>query len=411
MRDLYSFLVHIVWFHLKLIAHFKPKIKLFVDGRKNIFATLKTVISDTDKVIWMHVASLGEYEQGLPILQKLKTLYPNHKLLLTFFSPSGYEVKKTTAVADIITYLPLDTIANANKFIKIVNPKMALFIKYEIWPNYLNALKKRETPTFLISAIFSKKQIYFKWYGSFMSKSLDTFNHLFVQDKNSKQLLNDFGFTKISISGDTRFDRVSEILSNDNNLAFMNDFKQNNFCFVVGSSWPEDEAIIVDFINKSDKKIKYVIAPHNIREEHIKKLKNSITKKIICYSEMDNKSLSNYNVLLIDTIGLLAKIYSYAKIAYVGGGFKTGLHNTLEPAVFGIPILIGPHYSGFKEAEQLVERGGITSIKNKEEFFSILNKLLENEAELLYIGQINSQYVEYNKGATARILNHIKEVL
>ena len=411
MRTFYSFLIHLAWFHIKLIAYFKPKIKLFVDGRKHVFTTLKKSIAHTDKVIWMHVASLGEYEQGLPILQKLKTLYPNHKLLLTFFSPSGYEVKKTTNTADIITYLPLDTIANANKFMALVNPKMALFIKYEIWPNYLNALKNKETPTFLISAIFSKQQIYFKWYGSFMRKSLSVFNHLFVQDKNSKQLLNEFGFTNISISGDTRFDRVSEILGSDNNLSFMNNFKQNNFCFVIGSSWPEDEAIVVDFINKSDKKIKYVIAPHNIKEEHIKKLKSSITKNVICYSEMENKSLEEYNVLLINTVGLLTKIYNYANIAYVGGGFKTGLHNTLEPAVFGIPILIGPYYSGFKEAEQLVKRTGVISVKNKEEFSKTVNKLLKNDVLLLSTGKINSQYVESNKGATARILKHIKEVL
>ncbi|WP_350292740.1 glycosyltransferase N-terminal domain-containing protein [uncultured Croceitalea sp.] len=411
MRALYSFLVHIAWFHLKLIAFFKPKINLFVDGRKNVFATLKESLVDTDNVIWMHVASLGEYEQGLPILQKLKILYPNYKFLLTFFSPSGYEVKKNTDGADIITYLPLDTITNVNKFIELVNPRMALFIKYEIWPNYLNALKNKEIPTFLVSALFSKKQVYFKWYGSFMRKSLGTFNHLFVQDENSKKLLNDFGFVNVSVSGDTRFDRVSEILSRDNDLAFMSNFKQHNFCFVIGSSWPQDEEIIVDFINKSDKKIKYAIAPHNIKEEHIKNLKNSITKKVICYSEVEHKSLEDYNVLLIDTIGLLTKIYSYANIAYVGGGFKTGLHNTLEPAVFGTPILIGPNYTSFKEAEQLVERGGIISIKTKEEFSRRINKLLENKNVLLSTGQINSQYVESNKGATSRILKHIKGVL
>lgn len=407
----YSFLIRTTWPLLKLVALFQPKIKLFVEGRKDVFSTLKKSIGDKDKVIWMHVASLGEYEQGLPILQKLKTLCPDHKVLLTFFSPSGYEVKKNTNAADIITYLPLDTSANATRFMELANPKMALFIKYEIWPNYLNSLQKRKIPTFLVSALFSKKQIYFRWYGAFMRNSLEAFQHIFVQDKNSEQLLNSIGLSKVSVSGDTRFDRVSEILESDNTLMFMNDFKQDQTCFVVGSSWPEDEAIIIDFINNSSKKIKYVIAPHNIKRAHIKVLRTSFTKKTILYSEITEKNITDYEILLIDTIGLLTKIYSYATIAYVGGGFKTGLHNTLEPAVFGIPIVIGPNYSSFKEAEQLVERGGVISIRTKEEFSDTVKKFLENENALLSTGDINSQYVTSNKGATARILKHIKEVL
>jgi 3-deoxy-D-manno-octulosonic-acid transferase len=411
VRAIYSFLVHIAWFHLKLIAYLKPKIKLFVEGRKSVFAVLENSITNTDAVIWMHVASLGEYEQGLPILQKLKTNYPKHKLLLTFFSPSGYEIKKNTKAADIVTYLPLDTISNAEKFIQLVNPKLTIFIKYEIWPNYLNTLQKKEIPTFLVSALFSKRQTYFKWYGEFMRKSLKTFNHFFVQDENSLELLKTIDFTNTTVSGDTRFDRVSEILERDNTLSFMTKFKQDKFCFVAGSSWPEDEKIIVEHINNSKYGAKYVIAPHNIKEGQIKSLKESISKRTILYSEIGNKQLEDFEVLLVDTIGLLTKIYSYADIAYVGGGFKTGLHNTLEPAVFGIPILIGPNYKGFKEAEDLVEKGGTIVIKNKDEFSNAFKKLFNDKSTARQIGQINKKYTFSKTGATTKLMNHLKQIL
>ena len=411
MRAIYSFLVHVAWFHLKLIAYLKPKIKLFVEGRKSVFSILENSITDADPIIWMHVASLGEYEQGLPILQKLKTNYPKHKILLTFFSPSGYEIKKNTKDADIITYLPLDTISNANKFIQLANPVLAIFIKYEIWPNYLNELQKKNVPTFLVSALFSKKQSYFKWYGGFMRKSLKTFHHFFIQDENSQELLKTIGFTNTTVSGDTRFDRVAEILERDNTLSFMTDFKQDKFCFVVGSSWPDDEKIIVEHINKSNYGVKYVIAPHNIKTEHIKNLKADISKKTLLYSELEHENSKDYEVLLIDTIGLLTKIYSYADIAYVGGGFKTGLHNTLEPAVFGTPLLIGPNYKGFREAEDLVEKGGTIVVKNKDEFSNAFEKLFNNRIMVEELGQINAQYAISKTGATTKVMNHLKQIL
>lgn len=411
MQRLYSFLVYISWYFLQLIAHFKPKIKLFVSGRKKAFAQLKKALKPEDRVIWMHVASLGEFEQGLPILKQLKKHYPKHKLLLTFFSPSGYEVKKNSDAAHIISYLPIDTISNAKRFVAITRPKLALFVKYEIWPNYINELHKAEIPTLLISAIFSKKQVYFKWYGGFMRKILQNFQHLFVQDKTSKHLLNSHGYKAVSISGDTRFDRVSEILQRDNKLQFMEQFKARSKCFVVGSSWPEDEKIIIDFINTSNKKIKYVIAPHNIKKEHINNLKKAITKKTTCYTEIQNSHLDDFEVLIIDTIGLLTKIYSYADIAYVGGGFKTGLHNTLEPAVFGIPILIGPNYSGFKEAEEMVGNGGLLPINSKLEFTTTLSNLLDDEATLLEKGKLNAKYVAKNTGATSLIMTKIEDIL
>ncbi len=411
MYLLYTFVVHIAWFFLRLTAIFHPKIKLFVQGRKRTFDILEKSVSKQDKIIWMHVASLGEFEQGLPILKQLRTAYPDFKILVTFFSPSGYEVKKNTTAADIVTYLPMDTQKNAKRFLQTVNPQLVLFVKYEIWPYYLKLLAKKEIPTLLISAIFKKEKIYFKAYGGFMRKALKTFTHFFVQDAHSKSLLESLNFDNVTVSGDTRFDRVSEILKQDNHLSFMEDFKGTDLCFIGGSTWPEDEEIITEFINTSQKPMKYVLAPHNIKENHIHTLKKSIQKKVVLYSEIEGKDLSDFEVLLVDTIGLLTKIYSYADMAYVGGGFATGLHNTLEPAVFGIPVIIGPEYEGFNEAEELVDRGGILVVKNPLEFSNKLDSLIKDKEYLKNIGQINAAYVAEKKGAGIQIMYYIRTLL
>ncbi|EAR02278.1 3-deoxy-D-manno-octulosonic acid transferase [Maribacter sp. HTCC2170] len=396
---------------MKIVALFHPKIKLFVDGRKETFSVLKNKINRDDKVIWIHVASLGEFEQGLPIIEKLKTEYPSHKILITFFSPSGYEVKKNTNAADCVVYLPMDTKANAKEFISTINPILAIFVKYEIWPNILNVLKENETPTLLISAIFRKNQVFFKWYGAIMKKALKTFDHFFVQDENSVTLIQNINLKNVTLSGDTRFDRVSEILKRDNSLKFMEQFKATEPCFVAGSTWPEDEEIIVAFVNESSKSIKYVIAPHNIKTDHIQSLKKSISKKVLLYSEIEKKDPSLYEVIIIDTIGLLTKIYSYADFTYVGGAFATGLHNTLEPAVFGAPIIIGPNYKGFNEAENLVTKKGLLVIKTLEEFTSVLNNLCENQEFSKRTGLINSSFVKENMGASIQIMAHIRRLL
>jgi len=396
---------------LKLLALTNTKLALFVNGRKHTFLTIEKYFSKTDRIIWIHAASLGEYEQGLPILEQLRLEYPSHKLLLTFFSPSGYEVKKNTKAADMVTYLPIDTKKKVIHFLEIVRPELAVFIKYEIWPNYLSELGKRKVPTLLISALFRKSQIYFKSYGGFMRKSLNNFSHFYVQDNQSKELLQGINLTNVSIAGDTRFDRVSEILERDNILEFMNLFSKNSTCFVAGSTWPEDEKLLIDYINESSSSIKFVIAPHNIKTAHISALENSITKSTVLYSENQQEDLEATQVLIIDTIGLLTKIYSYADIAYVGGGFATGLHNTIEPAVFGIPVLIGPNYSGFLEAEKLVNLGGIVSVTNKKEFFSIVETLFEDKEKRKNLGLINSSYIEKNKGASIQIMNGIRTLL
>ncbi|SDQ24755.1 3-deoxy-D-manno-octulosonic acid transferase [Flagellimonas zhangzhouensis] len=411
LRFLYNILIALSWQVLKVVALFQPKIKLFVSGRRNTFAFLESKLSGKPKTIWMHVASLGEFEQGLPILERLRIQYPYHKLILSFFSPSGYEVKKNTTAADVVVYLPMDTHTKAKRFLNLVCPDLAIFVKYEIWPNYLQQLKHRNIPTLLISAIFSERQVFFKGYGGFMRKSLSTFSHFFVQDETSKKLLTSIGFKNATVGGDTRLDRVSEIQNRDNQLDFMDSFKGNLNCLVAGSTWSEDEEILIEFINSTKTEMKFVIAPHEIKSAHIEKITSALQKKTVLYSDLEHKDLGEFDVLIIDTIGLLTKIYSYANLAYVGGGFATGLHNTMEPAVFGIPIIIGPQYSKFKEAEDLVNQGGILSISTYDEFQSLTEKLITDPEHTHKIGEINSDYINSNKGASDLIMKHISEIL
>jgi len=411
LHFIYNLLVSTSWFVLQLLAKVNTKLSLFVEGRKHTISTLKKAISDGDTVIWIHAASLGEYEQGLPILEQLKLAYPGHKLLLTFFSPSGFEIKKTTRAAQVVTYLPMDTQKKVNAFLDAAKPKLAIFIKYEIWPNYLSELNRRNIPALLVSALFKKEQVYFKWYGGFMRTALQNFGHLYVQDQNSQFLLKSIGITNSSVTGDTRLDRVSEILDADNSLDFMTQFNTTSSCLVAGSTWPEDEKLLVDYINRSTTGMKFVIAPHNIKKEHSTNLKDSIAKPTLLYSEMDTQDLKNVEVLIIDTIGLLTKIYSYASMAYVGGGFATGLHNTLEPAVFGIPVIIGPKYKGFLEAEELVSLGGAIAITGQADLARWIDELQSNAATTEKLGHINAAYVAKNKGASIQIMEGIQNIL
>jgi 3-deoxy-D-manno-octulosonic-acid transferase len=406
---------------LKLIALFSPKIKLFVEGRKNVFPTLKERIKSTDKTIWFHAASLGEYEQGLPVMEKIKLHYPTHKIIVTFFSPSGYEVRKNNTVADVTVYLPLDTFANVRKFIELARPEMVFFIKYEFWPNYLNALKKQGIKTYLISGIFREKQAFFKWYGGFYRNALKSFDYFFVQNEKSKKLIQSIGFSNVKISGDTRFDRVVSILERDNSLGFIEEFlfldsarNEKAKTIVIGSSWPKDENLLIEFINQSSDDVKFIIAPHNIKTEQINFLYTQIKKTKIKYSNysietLRKPNLENYQVFIIDTIGVLTKIYSYADIAYVGGGFgNPGVHNILEPATFGLPIVIGPNYSHFAEATALVNMYGCVSISNYTELKNAFDLLLQNEDERYEKGHICSTFVQMNKGATDIILRYLE---
>ncbi len=408
MFFLYNILIVLADFLIKIAAYFIPKLKLFVNGRKNSFLTLESKIKDDDRTIWFHAASLGEYEQGLPVMEALKIKYPNHKIVLTFFSPSGYEVRKNNNFADVTVYLPMDTTKNVREFLKIAHPEIIFFIKYEYWPNYLNEIRKLQIPTYLISGIFRENQIFFKWYGSFYRKVLSSFDHFFVQNSKSKELLLQLGKSNVTVSGDTRFDRVSAIVEKDNTLDFISEFKDNTLTIVVGSSWPKDENLIVDFINVCQQKVKFIIAPHNINPEQIEQLKKSIQKKSILFSEKEGAFLSEMDVFIIDTIGILTKIYSYANIAYVGGGFgNPGVHNLLEPATFGLPIVIGPNFSHFPEATALVNMGACISISNEAELNEAFANLIQNEDIRLEKGNICSTFVEMNKGATTQIIKYL----
>ncbi|RRJ89372.1 3-deoxy-D-manno-octulosonic acid transferase [Flavobacterium macacae] len=408
MSFLYNLLVIATSYLLKIVALFNPKMKLFVDGRKNVFKILSHKIQPKDKTIWFHSASLGEFEQGLPVMEKIRILYPEHKIVLTFFSPSGYEVRKNSTAADVIVYLPLDTKNNAKEFLKLVHPEMVFFIKYEFWPNYLNELKQGNIPTYLFSGIFRKDQVFFKWYGGFYRNALTAFKMFFVQNESSKLLLNQIGFQNVKVNGDTRFDRVAKILERDNSLDFIEEFKDNKLTVVAGSTWPKDESNLVDFINSNAFGVKFIVAPHNVKADQIEDLKKSISKKVILFSEIQHKNLSEYDVFIIDTIGILTKIYSYADIAYVGGGFGTsGLHNILEPATFGIPIVIGPNFKKFSEAVALVNMGGCISVKSKKELEETLAFLIQNDDERFEKGHISKTFVEMNKNATDVILKNL----
>jgi len=384
---------------------------LFVKGRKDVFKTLQLKINEDDQTIWFHCASLGEYEQGLPIMESVKKKFPNHKLVLTFFSPSGYEIKKNSSIADVVSYLPLDTPRNSKKFIKIVHPTLAIFIKYEFWPNYLFQLQKNNISSLLVSGLFRKSQVFFKYYGGFMRKALSRFDHLFVQDELSIALLHSIDIKNVSISGDTRFDRVSNQLKHDNSLAFIKHFKEDSLCIVCGSTWPEDEAVLLDYINTASKNVKFIIAPHKIDTTKIEAFRKSIQKKVILFSEKENKELSEYSVLIVNTIGLLTKIYSYADIAYIGGAIgKTGLHNILEPATFGVPIVAGQYLQKFPEAQKLQEKEGLFSVSNSISCSQILSKLVDDKEFRIKTGAIAEHYINNNTGATKKVVSYIEKL-
>ncbi len=401
-----------IWLADKLLPiskFFNSKMKLFVEGRKNTFPLLKSQINYNHRVIWFHMASLGEYEQGVPVMESVKELYPNHKIVVSFYSPSGYEVKKNSPLADVVVYLPLDTLENVKTFLDLLHPELAIFVKYEFWPNILNELKNRDIQTILVSGGFREDQIFFKMNNSWFKKPLGAFDHFFVQNEKSKSLLGSIGFNNVSVSGDTRFDRVADQLKLNNKLDFIEEFLDNKLCIVAGSTWPEDESLLVEFIKQNNLDVKIIIAPHTIDRDRIMDLKNSIPVPSVLFSEKDDKQLSDYKVLFVDTIGLLTKIYKYANIAYVGGAVgTTGLHNILEPATFGIPIITGQNFEKFPEAIELEARKGLYAVNSKHELISILDKLINDSTFRFEMGNISKNYIQENIGATNMISNYLK---
>ncbi|MDT0641468.1 glycosyltransferase N-terminal domain-containing protein [Zunongwangia sp. F363] len=400
MQFLYNLFTGAAEMLLPVPALFNKKLKQGIQGRKKVSSKLKAEIRQKDRVVWFHAASLGEFEQAVPVMEMIKKELPNHKILVTFFSPSGYENKKKHPLADVITYLPFDTKKNVRKFLRLSHPEMVFFVKYEIWPNYLKELKARNIRSFLLSGAFRENQIYFKSYGTWMRNALTAFEHFFLQNRKSRELLKSIGFSNTSLSGDTRFDRVSRQVEYDNKLDFIENFLQGNLCLVAGSTWTEDEDYLLSYINESPKNVKIIIAPHEIKAEKINALQDKLKKKTARYSEQF-EDLEQFQVLIVDTIGLLGKIYSYADVAYVGGAAgTTGLHNILEPATFGVPIVIGSNFSKFPEAIQLQQLAGLYSVASAEETSSLLNRLMTDENFRKKTGMIAGHFINSNTGAT-----------
>lgn len=395
---------------LPLSNFFSNKMRLFVNGRKTVFEQLEQDLDKNIPVIWFHSASLGEYEQGVPVMEEVKKAYPQHQILSTFFSPSGYEIKKNNAFAKATTYLPLDTPSNAKKFLDLVNPEIALFIKYEFWPNYLLELKKRNTRTFLLSGVFGKRQPFFKWYGKWMVNSLKTFEHFFLQDQSSANALKSLGFLNQLVSGDTRFDRVARQIETNNSLEFVEQFTDNSLCVVCGSTWPEGDTMIASFVNNKEGIAKFIIAPHEIRKDKIAGLQKRLRVPSVLYTEIEGKDLKEYDVLILDTIGLLSKVYSYADVAYVGGAAGgTGLHNILEPATFGIPIITGSNIEKFPEAIRLRQLAGLFAVQGPKEFDTILSKLVIDKKFRSQTGMIAGHFINSNTGATSAVMKYLAD--
>lgn len=410
MQTLYDFVVILVEKLLPLIQFSSQKMKLFYQGRKNDLENLKQLVDTEADIIWIQAASLGEYEQAVPVIQSLKNTYPSCKILVSFYSPSGFEQKKNDPLIDYPIYLPIDTPRKSRRFMEIVKPKMGLFIKYDIWPNFLKQAKKHGVPLFLISGVFREEQIYFKPYGSFMREALNCFQHIFVQGEASQNLLNKQGYENVSISGDTRYDRVFEQLSRDNTLGFAKTFAAGHKVLLCGSTWPADEAIITEAYKNMASSVKLIVAPHEIKPQQISALRKKLPVKSVCFSERESANLADARVLIVDTIGLLSKLYAYADIAYVGGAMgKTGLHNILEPAVFGLPIIIGKNFKKFPEAKALQKAGGLFSVVSAEEFQDKLDLFLENESLRQKTGAASRDFIDQKRGATAKILEHLHE--
>lgn len=401
-----------------IAALFNRKARKWLRGREDIWKRLESELStQTSKITWVHCASLGEFEQGRPLIERLREQGSGHNILLTFFSPSGYEIRKDYKGADWVFYLPMDGPKNAKRFLEIVKPALVIFVKYEFWYYYLNEIRRNNIPLVLVSALFRENSIFFKWYGSLQRKMLSFFDHLFVQNEISKKLLDNIGLEdKCSVAGDTRFDRVIEIAENFSSIPAIEKFIGYNKAIIAGSTWPEDEQVLqatIEAIN--DPLLKLIIAPHEINKEHIVKLQKLFPGALL-YSQLQNSNTyaDNYkdqtsNLLIIDNIGMLSRLYKYATITYVGGGFGKGIHNILEAAVYGKPVLFGPVYNKFNEAIELVNNGGAISIGNSENCIAACLELLSNDSVYTRSCERSKDYVYTNKGATEKIMNYIQE--
>jgi len=407
----YNIGIFLYGFVAKILALFQPKAQKWVKGRQDLFQQLQKEFAvkgiDKQQLIWFHCSSLGEFEQGRPLIEAIKKQYPNERILLTFFSPSGYEIRKNYALADVVTYLPLDTKKNAKKFVELVQPKLVFWVKYEYWYHILAALHQRQIPTFLVSGIFRANHFFFSPFGKAHRRCLHFFEHLFVQNTVSKKHLASINITHATVAGDTRLDRVLAIVAAEKRFSLIERFVEakDKAVIICGSTWSPDETIITEYINghKINLPYRFIIAPHEIKPLKIKLLQEKIAVKSIRYSKLANENIADYDVLIIDNIGMLSALYRYGKIAYIGGAFGSGLHNILEPIVFGLPVVFGTKYQKFEEAVDLVRTKGAFSVQNYEEFKAIIQQLSKEENYQESSAKAK-RYVIDNQGATSLIL-------
>ncbi len=398
---LYNICMVIYAWLLRVVALWNKKAKQWVVGRKNIFERMSQAISPTDRVVWIHVASLGEFEQGRPIIEAIRQQHPEYKILLTFFSPSGYEIRKNYDGADYIFYLPADTPSNVKRFLDIAHPEIAVFVKYEFWLNYLTQMKRRGIRSYLVSAIFRQDSVFFRNYGSMWREALDAFDQMFVQNEESRELLHSIGYDNVIIAGDTRFDRVAAIVKAAKPVEVVAKFKGASRLFVAGSTWGPDEDILLPLINENPD-VKFVIAPHEMDEARINKILSSVKGGAKRYTQCAaDTDFSTTQVLVLDTIGILSSVYGYASWSYIGGGFGVGIHNTLEAATFGLPIAFGPKYEKFKEARDMVALGAATKVESAEELSLWFAPLRDDAEHLTRTSTIAKDYTAKNQGATA----------
>ena len=403
---IYNLAMYILELGVKLAALFSDKPAKMVKGYREVFDLLQRKIDRNAQYIWFHAASLGEFEQGRPLIERIRKGYPQYKILQTFFSPSGYEVRKNYDGADIVCYLPIDTPSNVKKFVDLVNPRMVFFVKYEFWQNYLNALYKKGIPVYSVSSIFRPNQIFFRWYGKGYQQVLKTFAHLFVQNEESKQLLASIGVTNTTVVGDTRFDRVLDICAAAKQLPLVQKFKGDALTFVAGSSWGPDEDIFIKYFN-AHPEMKLIIAPHVVNDSHLKEIESKLQRSCIRYTKATEENVQQADCLIIDCYGLLSSIYRYGEISYIGGGFGVGIHNVLEAAVYGIPVIFGPNNKKFREAQHLLANKGGFEITGYEEFEQLMNKFLSDEAYLKQSGKAAGDYVKGNAGAMEKIMKRV----
>ena len=412
---IYNLIIYLYLLGVAVYSRFNVKVRKMWRGERAAFRVLKQKVDPNAKYVWFHAASLGEFEQGRPLMERLRQDHPEYKILLTFFSPSGYEVRKNYQGADIICYLPLDTPVNALRFLRLIRPVMAVFIKYEFWYNYLHILKHRNVPVYSVSSIFRKDQVFFKWYGRQYGRVLNCFTHFFVQNEQSRELLAKIGITDVTVVGDTRFDRVLQIKEAAKQLPIVEAFVKKESeddpkVFVAGSSWPPDEEIFIKYFN-AHPEWKLIIAPHVIGEDHLQQIEKLLQgRKVLRYSEAEKKKVSDYDVLIVDCFGLLSSIYHYGDVAYVGGGFGVGIHNLLEAAVWDVPVFFGPNNQKFQEAQGLKTSGGF-EIHDEKEFAQLMDRFASDPQYLKEQGILAGGFVKDKAGATAKVLSFVESHL